>query len=60
VSGQNGNSVAVNTMSYSVAEIERVARVAFAAAMKRGKKGYLRDKANVLETSPTLARDVPE
>jgi len=41
VSGQNGNSVAVNTMSYSVAEIERVARVAFAAAMKRGKR-YLR------------------
>jgi 3-isopropylmalate dehydrogenase len=48
---ENGNSVAVNTMSYSVAEIERVARVAFAAAMKRGKKVTSVDKANVLETS---------
>lgn len=49
--GENGNSVAVNTMSYSVSEIERVARVAFAAAMKRGKKVTSVDKANVLETS---------
>lgn len=49
--GNNGNSVAVNTMTYSVAEIERVARVAFAAAMKRGRKVTSVDKANVLETS---------
>ena len=49
--GENGNSVAVNTMSYSVAEIERVARVAFAAALKRGRKVTSVDKANVLETS---------
>jgi len=49
--GENGNSVAVNTMSYSVADIERVARVAFAAALKRGKKVTSVDKANVLETS---------
>lgn len=49
--GENGNSVAVNTMSYSVAEIERVARVAFAAALKRRKKVTSVDKANVLETS---------
>ena len=50
-SGNNGDSVAVNTMSYSVAEIERVARVAFAAAMKRSRRVTSVDKANVLETS---------
>ena len=49
--GENGNSVAVNTMTYSVAEIERVAHVAFAAAMKRKRKVTSVDKANVLETS---------
>jgi len=51
VSGNNGNSVAVNTMTYSVLEIERVARVAFEAALKRGRKVTSVDKANVLETS---------
>jgi 3-isopropylmalate dehydrogenase len=42
---------AVNTMRYSVAEIERVARVAFEAA--RGRRGLVTsvDKANVLEVS---------
>jgi 3-isopropylmalate dehydrogenase len=42
---------AFNTMRYSVAEVERVARVAFEAAQTR--KGRLTsvDKANVLETS---------
>ncbi len=48
---QNGSSVAFNTMRYSASEIERVARVAFAAAMKRGHKLTSVDKANVLETS---------
>src|SRR4030095_297805 len=47
LTGENGNSVAVNTMSYSVAEIERVAHVAFAAALRRGKKVTSVDKANV-------------
>src|SRR6266446_2049160 len=66
-SGANGNSVAVNTMSYSVSEIERIARVAFAAALKRAKKVTSVDKANVLETSQLwratvsrIARDYPE
>jgi 3-isopropylmalate dehydrogenase len=49
--GVNGNSVATNTMSYSVGEIERVARVAFEAAFKRRCKVTSVDKANVLETS---------
>ena len=48
---RNGSSAAFNTMRYSVAEIERVARVAFDAAMKRRRKVTSVDKANVLETS---------
>ena len=51
IASQNGNSVAFNTMRYSVAEIERVARIAFEAAIKRRRKVTSVDKANVLETS---------
>lgn len=40
-----------NTMSYTRAEVERVARVAFEAARTRRKKITSVDKANVLETS---------
>ena len=47
----SSNNVAINTMRYSVEEIERVARVAFAAARKRRGKVTSVDKANVLETS---------
>ncbi|MFN7888366.1 MAG: 3-isopropylmalate dehydrogenase, partial [Betaproteobacteria bacterium] len=39
-----------DTMRYSRPEIERIARVAFEAARKRGKKLTSVDKANVLET----------
>ena len=46
-----GTTVANNTMVYSVAEIERVAHVAFEAARKRRGKVTSVDKANVLETS---------
>ena len=49
--GSDGDSVARNTMIYSVAEIERVARIAFEAALKRRRKVTSVDKANVLETS---------
>jgi len=42
---------AVNTMRYSVAEIERVARVAFDAARGRRQSVTSVDKANVLEVS---------
>jgi 3-isopropylmalate dehydrogenase len=48
---QNGSSVAFNTMRYTVGEIERVARIAFAAATERRFKVTSVDKANVLETS---------
>lgn len=42
---------AVNTLRYSVNEIERVARVAFAAARQRRRRVTSVDKANVLEVS---------
>jgi 3-isopropylmalate dehydrogenase len=42
---------AVNTLRYSVAEIERVARVAFQAARQRRSLVTSVDKANVLEVS---------
>ena len=51
ITSENGNSAAFNTMRYSVNEIERVARVAFEAAMKRRRRVTSVDKANVLETS---------
>ncbi|MEP6920156.1 MAG: 3-isopropylmalate dehydrogenase [bacterium] len=51
VTNENGDSVATNTMTYSVAEIERVARVAFESASKRERRVTSVDKANVLETS---------
>lgn len=50
-SGANGTRAAVNTMRYSVEEIERVAQVAFEAATRRRGKLTSVDKANVLETS---------
>lgn len=45
------HDVAFNTMRYSVPEIERIARVAFEAALVRRQKVTSVDKANVLETS---------
>ncbi len=48
--GREGNG-AYDVMSYSVPEIERIARKAFEAAAIRRKKVTLVDKANVLETS---------
>ena len=42
---------AYDTECYSVMEIERIARVAFETAMKRGKNVVSIDKANVLESS---------
>jgi len=42
---------AYDTEVYSVAEIERIARIAFEAARKRNKKVTSIDKANILESS---------
>lgn len=47
----NGEPVATDIMPYSEHEIERIGRVAFETAMKRGKKLASVDKANVLDTS---------
>jgi 3-isopropylmalate dehydrogenase len=56
-----------NTMRYSVAEIERVAHVAFRQAQSRRRKVTSIDKANVLETSQLwrqtvtrIAREYPD
>lgn len=50
VRAEDGQS-AYDRMPYSVPEIERIARVAFDAARRRGGKVTSVDKANVLETS---------
>ncbi len=58
---------AVDTMVYTSAEIERIARVGFEAARKRSKKLTSVDKANVLDSSvlwrevvASLAADYPD
>jgi 3-isopropylmalate dehydrogenase len=47
---ENGET-AFDTEAYSVPEVERIARLGFETAMKRGKKLMSVDKANVLESS---------
>ena len=61
-----GNASAFNTMRYSATEIERIAHVAFQAALRRRQKVTSVDKANVLETSQlwrevvtTVAQEYP-
>lgn len=48
---ETGEKRGVNTMVYTESEIERIGRVAFEAARKRGGKLCSVDKANVLEVS---------
>ncbi len=48
---ESGELSAYDTEKYSTSEIERITRVAFDTAMKRGKKVTSVDKANVLESS---------
>ena len=48
---EDGGAAAVNTLRYTAAEIERVARVAFELARTRRRRLLSVDKANVLETS---------
>ena len=56
---QDGNR-AFNTMTYSVAEVTRVAKIAFEMARKRRKLVTSVDKANVLEASQLWRRVVTE
>lgn len=48
---ETGEKRGVNTMVYAEAEIDRIGRVAFETAQKRGKRLCSVDKANVLEVS---------
>lgn len=48
---ETGEKRGVNTMAYTESEIERIGRVAFEIARKRGRKLCSVDKANVLEVS---------
>lgn len=54
-----GGQKAVETLEYTTAEVERVARLGFEMARKRNKKLTSVDKANVLESS-RLWREVVE
>ncbi len=63
----DGTRRGVNTLVYTSPEIERIARVGFEVAMKRGKKLCSVDKANVLETTELwrevvigVAKDYPD
>ncbi len=51
IEGEGDARIGVDTMRYSVPEIERIAHVGFQAAQKRGNKLCSIDKANVLSTS---------
>ena len=60
ISGEGAETRAVNTMTYTRAEIERVARVAFSLARNRRKKVTSVDKSNVLENSQLWRKVVTE
>src|SRR5437660_523326 len=60
ISGSGAEERAVNTMTYTRAEIERVSRMAFHLARARRKKVTSVDKSNVLENSQLWRRVVVE
>lgn len=60
ISGTGAEERGVNTMTYTRAEIERIAHMAFQLARKRRKKVTSVDKSNVLETSQLWRRVVTE
>jgi 3-isopropylmalate dehydrogenase len=60
ITGEGAEMRAVNTMTYTRKEIERVARVAFRLAQGRRKKLTSVDKSNVLENSQLWRRVVVE
>ncbi|BCR05448.1 3-isopropylmalate dehydrogenase [Desulfuromonas versatilis] len=59
IEGQGRERIGVDTMRYSIPEIERIAHVAFQAAQRRDKRLTSIDKANVLSTS-VLWREIVE
>lgn len=59
IEGEGDQRRGYDTMAYTDAEVERIARVAFEAARKRNKNLISIDKANVLSTS-ILWREVVE
>ena len=60
IHGEGKQAYAVNTMSYTYAEIERVTRVAMSLARNRRKKVTSVDKSNVIENSQLWRRVVVE
>jgi 3-isopropylmalate dehydrogenase len=60
ISGSGAEERAVNTMTYTRPEIERVADIAFQLARKRRKKVTSVDKSNVLENSQLWRRVVTD
>ena len=60
ISGEGASARAVNTMTYTVPEIERVTHMAFTLAQARRKKVTSVDKSNVLENSQLWRRVVTE
>ena len=59
IEGEKGARVGLNTLVYTEPEIERIVKVGFEIASKRGNKLCSVDKANVLESS-VLWREVAE
>jgi 3-isopropylmalate dehydrogenase len=57
---EDGSKKSFDTLVYTEAEIKRIAKVAFEAAMKRGKKLTSIDKANVLTTMVLWRKVVTE
>lgn len=67
ISGPPGTRVAVDTMAYSEAEIERILKIGFETALKRRRRLTSVDKANILatsqlwrETAIRMAKDYPD
>jgi 3-isopropylmalate dehydrogenase len=60
IAGEGAEERAVNTMTYTRAEIERVSHMAFQLAQKRKKKVTSVDKSNVLENSQLWRKVVVE
>jgi 3-isopropylmalate dehydrogenase len=60
ITGEGADARAVNTMVYTRAEIERVARMAFQLARARRRKVTSVDKSNVLENSQLWRKVVTE